>query len=132
MTWHGHHHSYQRTCPVHQGACQGYSDQDGTAQGTVHLVIGHAGAGLTENVEAEPGPQWEVIKMWWGYLRVRASGTELLGEVVSDSDGSLMDSFRLVKPRGWGERLMGQLAGRAGGGGGGGLPKVSRRLARQA
>jgi hypothetical protein len=127
MTWHGHHHSYQRTCPVHKGACQGYSPEDGSARGTVHLVIGHAGAGLTENVEAEPAPHWEVIRLWWGFLRVRASGTELLGEVVSDSDGGLMDSFRLVKPRGWGEAFMARLAA-----GGGGLPKASRRLARQA
>ena len=22
MTWHGHHHSYQRSCPLYKGQCQ--------------------------------------------------------------------------------------------------------------
>lgn len=107
LTLHGHHHSYQRTCPVRDGACAGVSE-DGSAKGTVHLVIGHAGAGLTENVEAQPAAHWEVIRLWWGYLRLQVSGTELRAEVVSDADGSLMDSFVLVKPEGWGDRFMAQ------------------------
>ena len=39
MTWHGHHHSYQRTCPVYRERCVGY-DASGAARGPVHLVIG--------------------------------------------------------------------------------------------
>jgi len=39
LTWHGHHHSYQRTCPVYRKACRGYN-ADGTAQAPVHMVIG--------------------------------------------------------------------------------------------
>ena len=38
-TWHGHHHSYQRTCPLFRGRCQA-AEADGAAGGTVHLVIG--------------------------------------------------------------------------------------------
>ncbi|NJO23600.1 MAG: AMP-binding protein [Sphingomonadales bacterium] len=45
VTLHGHHHSYQRTCPVVAGECVGYGE-DGVANGPVHLVVGNAGAGL--------------------------------------------------------------------------------------
>lgn len=38
-TWHGHHHSYQRTCPLFHGRCRA-AEADGTAGGAVHLVIG--------------------------------------------------------------------------------------------
>ena len=48
LTLHGHHHDYQRTCPIYKGECVGYHD-DGTAKGTVHLVIGNAGASLSSN-----------------------------------------------------------------------------------
>lgn len=45
VSWTGHHHSYQRTCPVFQGRCLGRA-ADGTAQAPVHLVIGEGpGAG---------------------------------------------------------------------------------------
>lgn len=44
MTWSGHHHSYQRTCPIRKGRCV----KDG--HGVVHVVMGHAGAGLCTNV----------------------------------------------------------------------------------
>ena len=40
-TWHGHHHSYQRTCPAFRGRCLGRA-ADGTANGPVHLVIGES------------------------------------------------------------------------------------------
>ena len=39
VTWHGHHHSYQRTCPVFEGKCV-KEEEDGSAGGPVHLVIG--------------------------------------------------------------------------------------------
>jgi hypothetical protein len=43
------------------------------------------------------------IKLWWGYLRVEANGTQLKCEAVSDLDGRVLDSVTLVKPEGWGE-----------------------------
>jgi Calcineurin-like phosphoesterase len=39
VTLHGHHHSYQRTCPVYKEECVGLGD-DGVPRGPVHLVIG--------------------------------------------------------------------------------------------
>ena len=39
----GHHHSYQRTCPVYQEKC--------TDGAPIHIVIGMGGQGLSTNVE---------------------------------------------------------------------------------
>ena len=39
----GHHHSYQRTCPIYKESC--------TQDGTVHIVIGMGGQGLSKNVQ---------------------------------------------------------------------------------
>lgn len=49
LTFHGHHHSYQRTCPAHRNKCVGYGE-DGVPLAPIHLVIGNAGAGLTINI----------------------------------------------------------------------------------
>ncbi|KXZ48677.1 hypothetical protein GPECTOR_26g580 [Gonium pectorale] len=110
LTLHGHHHSYQRTCPLYRGACQPAPSEEqarrGAAAAPVHLVIGHAGAGLSLNI-MEPPPEWlQAVSLWWGYLRLSVSGMELRAEVVSDEDGALVDSFTLTKPAGWGEAFM--------------------------
>ena len=42
MLW-GHHHSYQRTCPVYNETCM-----DGAP---VHVIIGMAGRELTQDLE---------------------------------------------------------------------------------
>lgn len=52
LTFHGHHHSYQRTCPVYDNTCMGYGD-DGVPLAPVHMVIGNAGAGLSINVHTK-------------------------------------------------------------------------------
>jgi len=67
MTWTGHHHSYQRTCPVVDGACA-----DG---GTVHVVMGHAGAALCTNVLPETPDVFEKVYLGFGWTVVEA-GTE--------------------------------------------------------
>ncbi|GIL96226.1 hypothetical protein Vretimale_2087 [Volvox reticuliferus] len=105
MTLQGHHHSYQRTCPLYRGACQKNND-DGTATAPLHLVIGHAGAGLSLNI-VEPPPAWlKNLGLWWGYVRMKVSQSHLLVEVVGDDNGQLMDSFELRKPADWGDRYM--------------------------
>jgi hypothetical protein len=104
LTLHGHHHSYQRSCPVIDNRCQdtqqaaqtqyssssghdarGFSSISGSrsskpdawsfssrrlqggptrvihdAPAPVHLVIGHAGAELSLNVDLNPPDIWEV------------------------------------------------------------------------
>ena len=47
----GHHHSLQRTCPLHNFTCVSETE------GTVHIVTGGAGAGFSDNVQS-PTPQW--------------------------------------------------------------------------
>jgi hypothetical protein len=79
---HGHHHSYQRTCPVIDGKCappapsvansssSSSSKRWGVsssavyvdAPAPVHLVIGNAGAELSLNVELEPSEIWQVCE----------------------------------------------------------------------
>ena len=57
LTLHGHHHSYQRTCPVYQGSCRGYT-KNGVANAPVHVVIGNAGASLSYDVHREQPKVW--------------------------------------------------------------------------
>ena len=47
MVMTGHLHSYERTCPVANGACQ----QEGSGVGIVHLRVGTAG-GTSDNCKA--------------------------------------------------------------------------------
>ena len=47
----GHHHSYQRTCPVHNHTCISADE------GTVHIVTGAAGAGFSTNIQPIQ-PDW--------------------------------------------------------------------------
>ncbi|KAG1654908.1 hypothetical protein FOA52_003150 [Chlamydomonas sp. UWO 241] len=135
LTLHGHHHTYQRktrsstarssdriapalilmmmmrTCPVEHGTCLGY-DAHGHANGPVHLVIGHGGAGLSMNMAHPPPGFLEVSKLWWGYARLHASPEQLHVEVVSDEDGGLADEFKLAKPAGWARAFMARRAAR--------------------
>ncbi|KAG2498630.1 hypothetical protein HYH03_003377 [Edaphochlamys debaryana] len=105
LTLHGHHHTYQRTCPLYRGECQ-QSKPDGTAGAPVHMIIGNAGAGMSFNLQ-DPPPAWlESLGLWWGYTRIKVTGTKLAVEVVADDDGRLLDSFELTKPPGWAEQFM--------------------------
>ncbi|PNH05756.1 putative inactive purple acid phosphatase 27 [Tetrabaena socialis] len=104
LTLHGHHHSYQRSCPLYREACQP-PHPDGAEAAPVHLVIGHGGAGLSLNL-VDPPPAWlKSLGLWWGYARFTADGTALSVEVVADDDGRLLDSFVLRKPPAWGEKF---------------------------
>lgn len=100
LTLHGHHHSYQRTCPMYREECLGYRD-DGTAKGPVHIVIGHAGAGLSVNVQPVQPPYFKKVVVEHGYSRAFANSSHFHLEVLYDRDQSLMDTVTLVKPDDW-------------------------------
>ena len=46
MTWSGHVHVYERTCPIYQKTCLGYA-ADGTANAPVHTCFGNGGYALS-------------------------------------------------------------------------------------
>lgn len=100
-TWHGHHHSYQRTCPALRARCVPPA-ADGSQQAPVHFVIGHAGAGLTPNIHFFRPAIFQTVQLKHGYMRVAANSTHLHHQVVASSDGSIMDELLLTKPPGWG------------------------------
>ena len=87
----GHHHSYQRTCPLSKGVCN-------EEEGVPHVIIGMAGQSLSQNL-APQAPSW--IKMaddhHFGYSRFVANATSLFFEYVRN-DGTVPDSFNL-KPK---------------------------------
>lgn len=81
----GHQHSYERSCPVYQEHC--------VSDGTVHIVVGTAGAGL-EGGEFNLGNAKEWSKFtWvdWGYLRVTSDEKQLRTQLIANSDGSIVD-----------------------------------------
>ena len=86
----GHHHSYQRTCPLYQGAC----DKE---NGIPHVIIGMAGQGLSHNLQT-PKPSWIVIAddQHFGYSRATANSSVLVFEYVRN-DGVIPDTFELLK-----------------------------------
>lgn len=59
MTFHGHDHVYERTCPVYNGTCQP-NLADGSLGGPVHVVIGNAGFSLSYLPNPYIPPYWEV------------------------------------------------------------------------
>eukprot|EP01117_Protostelium_nocturnum_P005141 TRINITY_DN1866_c0_g1_i1.p1 TRINITY_DN1866_c0_g1~~TRINITY_DN1866_c0_g1_i1.p1 ORF type:complete len:569 (+),score=151.58 TRINITY_DN1866_c0_g1_i1:237-1943(+) len=85
----GHHHTYQRTCPVYQTKC---------AQGnTVHVVIGMAGFGLTHNLEKHwPSYMVYVDDTENGFTKIRVDAKSFKMEYFGNKSG-LKDSFTLTK-----------------------------------
>ena len=98
VTWTGHHHSYQRTCPLAKGQCIEDQKQVSPKQDSiVHLVIGNAGAGLSPNIHLSRPAIFEVVELRHGYLRVEANATHMRHEMVATDTGMVMDEFVLVK-----------------------------------
>eukprot|EP00731_Ephydatia_muelleri_P019794 Em0012g619a len=73
----GHHHSYQRSCPVFDRVC--------TEGGTVHIVVGTGGQSLSQNLEPIK-PKWLDFYdiQHWGFSRFTANATTLVFEYVRD------------------------------------------------
>ena len=62
----GHVHSYERTCPVLQGKCQGDLNNPG---GPVHFVVGMAGQTFDDQWENQPN--WSMFRAAeYGYARI--------------------------------------------------------------
>ncbi|CAD7699099.1 unnamed protein product [Ostreobium quekettii] len=100
VTFWGHHHSYQRTCPMYNGSCVGFDDM-GQALGPVHIVAGNAGAPLYMNEQFDTPDYFQNIIVEYGYLRVTADATQLHVHAMSNKYGSVMDSVTLRKSESW-------------------------------
>lgn len=89
----GHHHSYQRTCPVHNMSCTA-----DPAQGTVHIVTGAAGPNFSTNLQPVV-PEWiEFVDVaTHGYVRahVRNQGQTLTLDFVAAQDRSVRDTVTI-------------------------------------
>jgi hypothetical protein len=86
----GHHHSYQRSCPVFKMQCYDQSE------GTVHIVTGASGAGFSTNIQPDM-PSWAefVEDNQHGYTRGHVRGNTLTLDFVSSQDRSIIDSVTI-------------------------------------
>ena len=80
VTFHGHDHIYERTCPVFKKICQA-TNTDGSAGGPMHVVVGNAGYELSWFANPTPPNYWDKIVMEHGYSRCMANQTTLSCEV---------------------------------------------------
>jgi len=89
----GHHHSYQRSCPVYQENCQNKSSKGGS-QYPIHVIIGMAGQSLTQNLE-DKLPPWMVIvdNQEYGYSRIFTNESTLHFQYFSNYGNVLRDEF---------------------------------------
>jgi len=87
MAWWGHHHSYQRSCPVFNETCK-----EGA---TVHVVIGMGGMGLSQNIQPE-APRWlDIVNdQEYGYSRLFINRTSLRMQFLNE-DRVIKDEFTL-------------------------------------
>jgi len=85
----GHHHSYQRTCPVYNNTCFYGSKYP------VHCVIGMAGMGLSQNLPVNP-PYWleYVDDQEYGYSTIETTEKYLRLQFHSNA-GELRDELYL-------------------------------------
>ena len=114
-TFHGHHHSWQRTCATdgtgecvadaenHDGGAGGGSPEGSPRAGrrrnaTVHFVIGHAGGDFTDgSLQVPTPPLFRSVEFQHGHARLRADAGEMTVEAVRASDGAVFDSVTLRK-----------------------------------
>ena len=100
----GHIHKYTRSCPVLKGTCVGYSADDGTARGPVHLMTGNAGAPGVYYAYLED-PSWRDFQSFrYGFGELTVSRTNLTFKMITADDSGefgLADSIVLKKPLGW-------------------------------
>jgi len=94
ISFYGHHHSYQRTCPVINLTCVAPSQR----RAPIHIVIGTAGTEFSTNIE-EPNPPWiEYLNdQVYGYGRLFANTTDLLWEFRVVPGGEELDSLHLKR-----------------------------------
>jgi hypothetical protein len=95
----GHQHSYERTCPIGaNGTCvDNTSGAPGDSFGTVHAVIGSAGASVEACGFSALNGVFDVAHAnMWGYGRFHATHEAFKLQFVSNNDGSVWDEVDLL------------------------------------
>ena len=102
MTWQGHNHAYQRTCPVYNNTCVGY-DAEGVARAPIHVTMGHAGFMMSPHYQPVPQPAFEGTPevAFFGFCRAEVNRTHFLLEMVAAENATVRDEILLTKPLGW-------------------------------
>ncbi|GAB4840124.1 polynucleotide adenylyltransferase [Ancistrocladus abbreviatus] len=99
MTFFGHVHNYERTCPIYENICTRDEKHyyQGALNGTIHVVAGGAGASLTEF--AAVTPKWSIYRDYdYGFVKLTAfDHSNLLFEYKKSRDGKVYDSFRISR-----------------------------------
>ncbi|GJX91388.1 probable inactive purple acid phosphatase 27 [Tanacetum coccineum] len=97
--FYGHVHNYERTCPIYQNTCVNSekSHYSGTVNGTIHVVVGGAGAHLSEF--AQINTTWSLYKDYdFGFAKMTAfNQSSLLFEYKKSKDGKVYDSFTISR-----------------------------------
>ncbi|KAK9832504.1 hypothetical protein WJX81_002657 [Elliptochloris bilobata] len=103
MTWAGHVHVYERTCPVFKKQCLGTTIVNGTAvnNAPVNLDFGNGGYAMTWFVNPNQLPYFEIVALEHGYIRGEVNATHFHIQSVGSQSGLVIDDFTLTKPAGW-------------------------------
>ncbi|KAI7748826.1 hypothetical protein M8C21_024913 [Ambrosia artemisiifolia] len=95
----GHVHNYERTCPVYEEQCMNSekSHYSGTVNGTIHIVVGGAGAHLSKF--SDVNTTWSLKKdLDFGFVKMTAyNKSSLLFEYKKSRDGKVYDSFTMSR-----------------------------------
>ncbi len=90
----GHHHSYQRSCPVINGTCVPPSPVGGYTA-PVHVVAGMGGGSLMNNFP--PSRTWSWLEVLddvnFGFLHLHANQTSMVVQYLIDGGDRVRDTF---------------------------------------
>nr|XP_043614817.1 probable inactive purple acid phosphatase 27 [Erigeron canadensis] len=99
IAFYGHVHNYERSCPIYENHCVNSekSHYSGTVNGTIHVVVGGAGAHLSEFTEINT--TWSLYKDHdFGFVKMTAfNHSSLLFEYKKSNDGKVYDSFTISR-----------------------------------
>jgi acid phosphatase type 7 len=101
LAMYGHVHSYERTCPVYQSRCVANASDHyaGAFQATTHVVVGGAGASLSEFAPAAANVRWSHVRdLDHGFVKLTAfNHSAMLFEYKKSRDGEVYDRFTISR-----------------------------------
>ncbi|KAJ4778923.1 Purple acid phosphatase [Rhynchospora pubera] len=99
LTFFGHEHMYERTCPVYENQCvnTNKTQYSGTMNGTIHAVVGGGGKSLDDFSTLVPS--WSLYRdVDFGFVKLTAfNHSSLLFEYKKSRDGQAYDTFTITR-----------------------------------